>query len=189
AYLPEPLATEAAARAQQHLHAASEAVREAAGGPISETTSTLTVHSDGEGSWLRLPVHLVTAVDQVLVDGDPVLDWRLVNGRLWRAAGGGRSDQPTPVEVTCTHGYPEVPEPVRVLVIQLALVAAQHIEDDGLLGPTPGVRQESISATAYAVTFGSDDPVPSTVFEINDRTRRWLRTSYGPGAAAMVGSQ
>src|SRR5690606_22691726 len=38
-------------------------------------------------SWLNLPQRPVTAVANVMVDGQPVTDWKRFGARLWRSCG------------------------------------------------------------------------------------------------------
>ena len=100
-----------------YLGVASAAVREAAGSAITRTTSTLTLEG-GPGQRMTLPGPPIVSVDAVTVDGRTVSGWRLVSGRLWRAAGwSGR--EPSEVEVTYTHGLVDVPDDIVDLVLSL----------------------------------------------------------------------
>lgn len=168
------------------LHAASASVRDATGQIITRTTTTAPVVAT-DSSRLKLYQHPVVSVEQVTIDGVPVHDWRLVGGELERP--GGWSADRRDVHVTYTHGWDPVPDALVTLVVQLTLAALSKIAEDGMIGAEPGVRQESVSANAYAVTYGSDDPSPSSVFELSDRTKRWLRDGWGRGSAGMAGSR
>ncbi|MFE3382899.1 hypothetical protein, partial [Streptomyces anulatus] len=97
------------------LEVASSAVRDAAGCPISQTTSTVVLEGEADAR-LRLPGPPVTAVATVLLDGAAVTDWRLTGGRLWRAAGWAGASGPSEVTVTYTHGLPTVPADIVDLV-------------------------------------------------------------------------
>src|ERR1044072_4421586 len=96
--LPASVDTSDAALVAQMLAAASAEVREAAGCAISEQTSTITIGGTSS-RWLTLPGGPVTDVASVEVDGEAVTDWKLVDGRLWRACGWDGCE-PTQLEVT-----------------------------------------------------------------------------------------
>lgn len=114
-------------------------------------------------------------------------DWKFRSGQLYRLGGWGTL--PEDLVVTYTYGYATIPTPVVDLVVQLVLAALKKVEDDGMLGIEPGIRQESISEATYAVTYGSDEPVPISVFDLPARTRQWLRSTYGIGAVSVGGIQ
>lgn len=171
---------------EQVLVSASEAVREASGQLFTRLTTTIALPATSSGR-IRLPQQPVVAVTDVTIAGEPVDGWRFVGGELWHGHGWGRL--PEDVTVTYTHGYTETPRPVRDLVLALALAAGRRLEDEGMLGATPGIRQESISNNAHAITYGSDVETPVSVFDLPARTRMWLRDAYGAGTAAVVGSR
>lgn len=101
------------------LDVASALVREAAGSPISETTSTVVLEGE-RVSRLRLPGPPIRSVSAVLVDGQAVTGWKLASGALYGAAGWRPGPDPSDVEVTYVHGLPTVPADIVDLVCRLA---------------------------------------------------------------------
>lgn len=101
------------------LDVASALVREAAGSPISETTSTVVLEGE-RVSRLRLPGPPIRSVSAVLVDGQAVTGWKLASGALYGAAGWRPGTDPSDVEVTYVHGLPTVPADIVDLVCRLA---------------------------------------------------------------------
>lgn len=169
------------------LDAASAAVRDAAGSPISKVESTVTIA--GEPSVrLDLPSRPVISVSAVSVDGVALtegVDYVLRGDALWRLRGpwATRGAVPPQVEVTFEHGLPEVPADIVDLVC--ALVAG------GLAAREDGYDQHrSLTYEAiddYRRGFQQGDAGPVSPMELPARTRRWLRTRFGSGAA-VVGS-
>ncbi|MFI6105840.1 hypothetical protein [Streptomyces sp. NPDC051310] len=168
--------------AEVYLDVASAAVREAAGCPISQTTSTVTL--DGEpGQRLRLPGPPVTAVSAVLIDGQAVTDYRLRSSVLWLASGWSPTCEPSEVTVTYTHGLPTVPADIVDLVCRIAAAAlvAYRSEDGGTGLAARDVRSERIGD--YAVTFGDHGRI--TEMELPDYLRARLRARFGGGVAVV----
>ncbi|MER8262732.1 hypothetical protein ABT007_00890 [Streptomyces griseus] len=161
------------------LEVASSAVRDAAGCPISQTTSTVVLEGEPD-TRLRLPGPPVTAVTTVLLDGAPVTDWRLTGGRLWRAAGWTAAGGPSEVTVTYTHGLPTVPADIVDLVCRIAAAAllSHRAEDDGTGIAAADIRSERIGD--YAVTYGDDGLISET--ELPDYLRERLAARFGGGA-------
>ncbi|MGW1221459.1 hypothetical protein ACWD6O_13740 [Streptomyces californicus] len=161
------------------LEVASAAVRDAAGCPISQTTSTVTLEGEPD-TRLRLPGPPVTAVATVLLEGAPVTDWRLTGGRLWRAAGWATGSGPTDVTVTYTHGLPAVPADIIDLVCRIAAAAliSHRSEDDGTGIAAADIRSERIGD--YAVTYGDDGLISD--MELPDYLRERLAARFGGGA-------
>jgi hypothetical protein len=99
---------------------------------------------------IRLPYRPVTAVSAVRINGVAVTGWTLVNGTLWRAAGFGTSCAipPDEVEIDLTHGYAEVTDDVKAVVIETAASAYEI--------PVSAVASESIDdyQVRYANTGG-----------------------------------
>lgn len=187
-----PLATEAdlsvrgvdtsnATLVEAMLEAASAAVRDAAGSPISEATSAVMVEAPA-GQSLALPAQPVTAVASVSIDGEAVTDWRLISGTLWRRGGWRRGCDPALVDVTFTHGYAVVPADIVQLVCDFA-IAAMHSSEDGARA---GVAYESIDD--YRVGYGQGADSTASVIEVPSRTRAMLRQRFG-GGAHVVGSR
>ncbi|MBI0294500.1 hypothetical protein JBE04_08390 [Streptomyces sp. PRKS01-29] len=165
-----------------YLDVASAAVRDAAGSPISQTTSTITLEGEPDPR-LRLPGLPVTAVSTVEVDGEPVTDWRLRSGALWRACGWSSGCEPSEVDVTYTHGLPVVPADIVDLVCRIAAAAlvAYRSEAGGTGLAAQDVRAERIGD--YSVTYGDDGRI--TEMELPDYLRRRLAARFGGGAAVV----
>lgn len=170
---------------ERYLRAASAAVREAAGVPISQVTSTVELEGRGE-VWLRLPGPPVTAVSEVMLDGAAVTDWRLRSGWLWRRSGWQSGRGPSEVEATYTHGMPTVPEDIVMLVCRIVAATLNAYRDgvDGEGLAAGAVTQERIGD--YSVSYGDGGLITET--DLPDYLRARLRARFG-GGAAMVGSR
>jgi hypothetical protein len=164
------------------LSSVSAAIRDAAGTPISETTSTLTLEG-GAGQWLTLPGLPITAVSSVLLDDVAVTDWRLRTQRLWRAAGWQSGYGPSEVTVTQTHGLPDVPADIVDLVCRFtaAALTAFRAGDGGASLATGIITSERIGD--YAVTYGGMGLV--TEVELPDYLRERLAARFGGGISSM----
>lgn len=167
---------------QTYLAVASAAVREAAGTPISQTTSTVTLEGEADQR-LRLPGSPVTAVTVVELDGVALTDWRLRSDRLWRHGGWTACDGPSEVEVTYTHGLPEVPADIVDLVGRLVAgaLSSYRAEDGGASLGTQVVTSERIGD--YAVTYGGDGL--ATDMELPAYLRERLAARFGGGISLM----
>ncbi|MFH8797058.1 hypothetical protein [Streptomyces sp. NPDC017941] len=164
------------------LEEATAAVRDAAGVPISQTTSTVVLEGDG-GQWLPLPGPPILVVSAVLLDGQPLTGWRLRSDRLWRAGGWSPGDGPSEVTVTQTHGLPAVPADLVGLVCRIAAAVLVHhrAQPDGEGLAAKDVRSERIGD--YAVTYGDSGRI--TEIELPDYLREQLAARFG-GGATMV---
>ncbi|HLL68816.1 MAG TPA: hypothetical protein VK453_24345 [Micromonosporaceae bacterium] len=133
AYLQRPLDQPAAELA---LAGASGIVREYCGWTISAEAATFVV--DGSGTTLiGLPTLHLTAVTEVRIDGlalEPAGYAWSENGLLQRRAGWPRRFRC--VAVDCAHGYGQVPDVVRAVV--LALAGRLHTNPDRLVSKTVG---------------------------------------------------
>src|SRR5699024_2736269 len=160
------------------LASASAAIRDAAGSSISRTSSTFDVVA-GEGRYLPLPVSHLVSVESVSVDGEPVEDYRVVGGALWRARG-WRSCDPSVVTVEATHGFAEVPADVVDLVCQFAVASMLTAQD----GARSGVVGQSDSIDDYSgmTQYASGANSMSTSLEVPSRTRLMLRARFGGGS-------
>ena len=158
------------------LAAATASVRDAAGVPISQATSTVTIQGT-RSQWLDLPLSPVVEVTSVAIDGDPVDDYKVVGGSLWRRAYWSACGEPSLVTVTAMHGYLEVPADIKLLVAQLA---AAVINADGIESHL-GKQSESIDD--YSVTYVTGSGSTAYVVELPARTRLMLRQRFGGGAA------
>ena len=163
------------------LAAATETVRDAAGVPISQATSTV-VLMGSRGHWLDLPGQPVVSVSAVLLDGVAV-DYLLRGGSLWRS-GGWQGCEPSEVTVTMVHGFVEVPADIVALVVSLAAAdlnaAAEGYESKA------GIASESIDD--YRVSYTSGENVQAFTLELPERTRQWLRQRFG-GGTYVTGSR
>lgn len=162
------------------LDAASDAVRDAAGSPITQTESTVRIVAAGCGSWLDLPGKPVVSVSSVTIEGEPVTGWRLLGSRLYRAgewAHGG----PVEVQVTMVHGFAEAPADVVALVCDFAIAALLNES-----GARAGVTSQGYSIDDYRenLAFDQGPHGTSSVIEIPAGTRAMLRQRFG--AAAFV---
>ena len=165
-----------------YLDVASQAVREAAGVPISETTSTVTLEGE-HGQWLRLPGLPISSVATVELDGEAVTDWRLRSGMLWRAAGWSGCDGPSEVEVTYTHGLLVVQADIVDLVCRMvaaALTAYRSLGTGEALGADKAITSERIGD--YAVTFANDGRV--TEMDLPQYWRERLAARFGGGISS-----
>ena len=166
------------------LASASSAVRDAAGVPISRTTSVIKMGSE-PGQGLKLPGGPVLDVTSVSIDGEPVTDWKLVDGHLWRACGWQpRYGLPRLSEVEFEHGYDPVPADVVHLVCLLVSSAASSIEDG--FQSKGNLAYESIDDYRIGYQQGADSS--TSVMELPERTRRWLRDRFGDGGVHVVGA-
>lgn len=162
------------------LAVASSVVRAAAGSPILQTTSTVTL-TDWGGAMLRLPGLPVRSVASVKVDGQAVTDWRLVDASaLFHTSCWGDASSPVDVEVTLTHGLPEVPAHIVQLVCDLAIAGANAATSGAL---DPRVVAEKIDD--YAVTFAAGAEVVATAMELPRLTKSWLRSQFGGGVQVV----
>nr|WP_223188603.1 hypothetical protein [Streptomyces sp. TRM68416] len=173
---------EEATVATTYLYVASTAVREAAGVPISQTTSTLSVEGPA-GQWLTLPGPPILSVASVAIDGETVTDWRLRSHRLWRAGGWSPGCEPSEVDIVQTHGLTPVPPDIVDLVCRMAAAAlADYRADTEGAGLAAGdIRAERLGD--YSVTYGSHGLI--TVMELPDYERERLAARFG-GSATMV---
>lgn len=172
-----PTAWQSDTDATKALGIASSLIRDAAGGPIAETTGTVsTVAPRGALLTLPAPVRDVTAVT---VDGTEVTDYRNVGNGLWRRVGWG--SEPFPVEVTATFGLGTVPADIVDLCVQLAVAWLQHRDEGG--GSSAGlqsVRIDDASEGYVKERAGHVSPV-----YLPENTRQWLAARFG-GSSAVV---
>lgn len=170
-----------AAAAEEMLRVASATVTSAAGSPILRRTSTVRLVSQ-PGKRLRLPAGPVRSVDEVLIDGEPVDDWRLLGDSLWRKAPWQRSSMPSEVAVTYDHGRDEVPADIVNLVCLLAGAGMNLIEED--FEAKSNLAYESIDDYRVGFQQGADGSV--SAMELPPRTTRMLRARFGSGGVATV---
>ncbi|MGH3599809.1 MAG: hypothetical protein ACRDQH_05960, partial [Pseudonocardiaceae bacterium] len=170
-----------------YFDVASAAVRQPAGVPIVQATSTVKLMGK-PGRWLPLPGPPVTAVSAVELDGEAITDARLISDQLWRANGWmAICGEPSEVTVTQTHGLSEAPADIVDLVCRLvaaALVAWRSQPAGEGLAATGNKVQESLGD--YAVTYGSDGRI--TEMTLPESIRRQLAARFG-GGVAVIGSR
>lgn len=162
------------------LAAASATVRNAAGSPILENESVVVLTAWGE-QLLDLPGQPVTAVASVEVEGVAVTDFKLANGRLWRRCGWGNTYEPSDVEVTITHGLPEVPADIVDLVCNLASAGAAAASSGETFDPR--VLMERIDD--YTVQFQQGAEAVASVMDLPAASRARLRARFGGGASVV----
>lgn len=164
------------------LAVASSLVRAAAGGPILETVSTVTLWALDDDCWLDLPGRPVSSVSSVVVDGTtlPVDSYKLIDGRLWSARPWG-GVEPVEVVVTMTHGLPTVPAHVVQLVCDLAILGAATAPAGAA---DPRVVAERLDD--YSVTFTQGAAMVATAMELPALTKSWLRAQFGGGVGMVT---
>jgi hypothetical protein len=155
-----------------YLAVASGLVREAAGTPISETVSTVTL--EGRGSRLVLPGQPVTAVSAVSVDGVAVTDYRLMNGALTRPCGFHGVE----VSVTYTHGFATVPADIVDLVCRLAAQTLLSFREGDPVGRTA----TSVRIGDYSVTYSDAETGTLT---LSDFQRKRLASRFGSAVTTV----
>lgn len=170
-----------AALVESLLESVSAEVRDAAGSPISRVTATITLTGSRE-QYLPLPVKPVTEVAAVELDGLPVTDWKLVDGRLWRA-GGWSFYAPTLINVTLTYGYATVPADIVRLVCMM-VAAGVYASEDGF-NSSRGLTYESVDDSRVGYATGDAEVVD--VAGLPERTRAMLRERFGGGATVTGG--
>lgn len=163
------------------LAVASATIRRAAGSPIKQTTSTVSLWVTDGDPYLNLPGQPVTAVASVSMDGDAVTNHKLVHGRLWRSSGWGYSLEPTEIVVTLTHGLPEVPADVVDLACSL-VGAGLAASEEGY--ETHGGKVAEMVGD-YQVTYARGAEAVATAMALPASTRHWLKSRFG-GGVGMV---
>lgn len=168
--------------AETYLDVASTAVREAAGVPISETTSTVSL--EGEATqWLTLPGPPIVSVAAVEIDGEAVTDFKLRSHRLWRRSGWSPTCDPSEVDVTQTHGLATVPSDIVDLVCRITATALADYRADpeGAGLAAVDIRAERIGD--YSVTYGDAGLI--TAMELPDYLRERLAARFGGGVSLL----
>lgn len=157
-----------------YLDVASALVRDAAGSPVSETTSTVTLSREHDGN--VLPGAPVTSVTSVLSYGEPVR-WGLRGQRLYVF-----EDCAADITVTYVHGLPEVPADITDIVCRLAVQELVKFREspESALTARP-VIQERIGD--YSVTYGYT--VTFSDMELPDYLRKRLAARFGNSARGV----
>lgn len=163
------------------LEASSSAVRDAAGCPISQATSTVTLVVD-DPCEIGLPAGPVSAVTSVTVAGMAVTGWSKVGDTLYMPPG-WTSALPVEVSVVYTHGLPIVPADIVDLVCAMAAMAFKDA-GSGDYGSAALVARVQLGdfAESYVRPAGQESPsrlaLPRSVRDV-------LRARFGAGAATI----
>lgn len=173
----------------QWLAIASALVRDAAGSPISQTTSTITIEGEADRR-LHLPGLPIQSVSAVAINGEPLTEWRLRSNALWRSCG-WRYPHCAPSEVTVTyvHGLPTVPPDIVALVcrlVALSLVEYRRAGNDGAeTAAARTVASERIGdySVSYAGVSGSAADSGEGVMSLTGYQRNKLAARFGGGVA------
>ena len=165
------------------LGVASATIRGAAGSPISETLSTVSLVAWRGSELLRLPGLPVQHVSAVVVDGAPLTGFVLDGDRLWSRFGWGDWRCPVTVTITYTHGLPEVPADITDLVCSFA-AAGMHAASDGGYAARSGLIAERIDD--YSVQYAQGADAVANVMEVPSRTRTMLRARFGASAGTVT---
>lgn len=160
------------------LASASAAVRDAAGCSITSTTGTVTIGGN-PSPWLTVPGWAIRSVSAVTIDGEAVTDWKLIDGRLWRAAHWSAVLEPSAVAITYTQGVADTPADIVNLVCSLVASGVARAEDG--YDPKRGVSSERIDDYQRSFTRGEDEVVAP--MELPESTRSWLASRFGTGVA------
>lgn len=164
------------------LRVASSLVREAAGSPIKETQSTvaLWIVDGSDSEYLTLPGQPIKEVTAVSIAGASFDRYRVVYGRLWLGRHHTPWCEPVEVEVTLTHGFPAVPEHIKQLVCDLAILGAGAAAEGA---HDPNVLMESIDD--YRVTFAAAGEAVASAMTLPAKTRMALKAQFGGGAGQV----
>lgn len=161
------------------LLSASDAIRDAAGCPITRTTSVVDLSGSGD-RYLDLPGVPIVSVASVTLNAVAVTDWTLRDGALhrwprWCADG--------TFEITYTHGLLAIPRDIVDLTCGLAAMAMSDAGGGyGSVGVTQSVRLGTAGETFFAPIGGS----LISPMAIPERVRERLRARFGT-SAVMVG--
>jgi hypothetical protein len=172
------------ALAARLLDAVSAAVRDAAGTPITEIATTVTIPTECSHR-IELPSRPVTGVTSVTLDGQPVTGWRLVGSSLWLDRL-WRTPNTPPGLLTCeyTSGYSETPPDIEKLVA--TFVAAGLYEYRDGIGSRRGLSSVGIDDFRETYTRGEDEIIDMT--QLPASTRRMLRERFSSDGFTVVGS-
>lgn len=165
----------------QLIDSVVSAVRDAAGVPITRVTSEVVLPGTRE-QFLPLPGGPIRGVAEVLIDGRPVSDWKVRDGRLWRPA--GWQGQSADVTVTWDHGLDRAPEDIVKLVCTFVAAGLNEAEEGA--GERRGKSSIRIDDYQESFTRGDDEVVDLT--ELPDRVKRSLAARFGAGGASVTGT-
>jgi hypothetical protein len=161
------------------LLVASALVREAAGSPILSATVDVAWWVTEWSEWETVPVRPLRSVASVTLDGVAVTDHKVVHNDLWRRDG-WYVDEPVEIAATVTVGLPTVPESVKQLVCDLAILGMNTATVGAL---DPRVVAERIDD--YSVTFAEGGAAVASAMTIPSATRSSLRARFGGGVGSV----
>src|SRR5690625_3827363 len=175
--------------AEMLLASVSSEVRDAAGVPITETTSTASFPTEASRR-VELPGYLARDVEEVLLDGEKLEDgtdyvvragslWR-VGVRYWHRPG----DVPSELTVTYTHGYETVPADI-VRMVCMYVAAGLNAATEGF-ATSRGLQYMSIDDYREGYATGDNEIVDP--LELTERTKAALRARFGGSAPVVYGS-
>jgi hypothetical protein len=163
------------------LSVASALVREAAGSPILSATVTVSWWVTEWNEFETVPVRPLRSVASVTLDGEAVTDHKVVYNDLWRSAGWfNEGGDPVEIEATLTAGLPAVPESIKQLVCDLAILGMNSATSGAV---DPRVVAERIDD--YSVTFAQGAEAVASAMTIPSATRASLRARFGGGVGSV----
>lgn len=176
--------------AEMLLASVSSEVRDAAGVPITETTSTASFPTEASRR-VQLPGYLARDVKDVLLDGEPLTegtDYVVRAGSLWRVGAANwhqPGDVPRELTATYTHGY-ETPPADIVRMVCMYVAAGLNAAADGGFATSRGLQYMSIDDYREGYATGDNEIVDP--MELTDRTKAALRARFGGAGPVVYGS-
>lgn len=159
---------------QVFLEAASAAIRDAAGSPITRTIAKLQLPSTSE-QWLSLSLSPVHAVSNVKIGNATVADFTFMGDRLWRAAGWQVTAVPELVTADVDFGLTTAPDDIVDLCCSLAAAALAAVGEG--YDPQRGLSNVRIDDYSESYFRGEDEII--NPLALPTRTRDWLRSRFG----------
>ena len=156
------------------IAAATDAINAAAGCPILASQVTFSRGGVRE-QWLPLDMQPVRSVTSVKLDDVAVSDFRVIDGRLWRACGWQPTVEPSVVEVTGMFGYDTVPADIVDLACALVAGALASAEDANY-DPERGITTVRIDDYSDTRATGGEEII--SPMQLTDATRAWLRSRF-----------
>lgn len=161
------------------LLSASDAIRDAAGCPITRTTSVVDLGGSGD-RYLDLPGVPIVSVASVTLNAVALTDWTLRDGALHRWLRWRADDT---FEITYTHGLLTIPRDIVDLTCALAAMA--------LTAAGGGYGSFGITQAQHLGNAGESFFVPAggsliSPMAMPERVRERLRARFGT-SAVMVG--
>lgn len=164
------------------IASATDSVRNAAGCPIVQATSTVTLVVN-DPCWIDLPAGPVTSVASVICGSTPLTFQKVGDSvRVTASSWPTGIVLPTEVQVVYTHGLPIVPQDIVDLVCQIVAIVGNQDGDPGAGGKLTKLRLGDYSEE-YSIPVGMDSPSPVALPE---SVRNALRARFGT-SAVMVG--